>query len=408
MQVEPDLSNAAPVPRRRPGHRRPGARCRGWPQYTTQGGDFIRDVLDMMGAEVVLDRAGLTVSGGGSISGIDVDLHDSSELTPVVAALCAAGRLAQRHPRGRRTSAGTRPTGSRRCAPSSPGSAAQVDETDDGLRDHPAPAARRHLPHLRRPPDGHGRRGARAGACPASSSRTSAPSPRPCPSSPGCGTRCSATGSRRAPDGAGDGLVRRVDDVRIRPNRRGTRPRSKDRPAHEDAVPGRVTGVDRGRYTTLVGDGDDRARRSSPCGPASSAARASSSATTSTSSATPPAPTAASPASCGWHPAQHGAATHRRRHRPGRARARGQRRPARRRLRAGQPRAAAPADRPLPGRRVRRRDGAPAGAHQGRPDRPRHPSSSSTPRCRCVTWSPRGTTAAPTASTRCARRSPAG
>jgi ribosome biogenesis GTPase len=47
-------------------------------------------------------------------------------------------------------------------------------------------------------------------------------------------------------------------DVRIRPNRRGTRPRSKDRPAHEDAVPGRVTGVDRGRYTTLVGDGSDR------------------------------------------------------------------------------------------------------------------------------------------------------
>ncbi len=47
-------------------------------------------------------------------------------------------------------------------------------------------------------------------------------------------------------------------DVRIRPNRRGTRPRSKDRPAHEDAVPGRVTGVDRGRYTTLVGEGADR------------------------------------------------------------------------------------------------------------------------------------------------------
>ena len=47
-------------------------------------------------------------------------------------------------------------------------------------------------------------------------------------------------------------------DVRIRPNRRNTRPRSKDRPAHEDAVPGRVTGVDRGRYTTLVGEGVDR------------------------------------------------------------------------------------------------------------------------------------------------------
>jgi len=44
-------------------------------------------------------------------------------------------------------------------------------------------------------------------------------------------------------------------DVRIRPNRRGSRPRSKDRPAHEDAVPGLVTAVDRGRYTVLVARG---------------------------------------------------------------------------------------------------------------------------------------------------------
>ena len=44
-------------------------------------------------------------------------------------------------------------------------------------------------------------------------------------------------------------------DVRIRPGRRGSRPRTKDRPAHADAVPGRVVTVDRGRYTTLVGDG---------------------------------------------------------------------------------------------------------------------------------------------------------
>lgn len=41
-------------------------------------------------------------------------------------------------------------------------------------------------------------------------------------------------------------------DVRIRPTRRNSRPRSKDRPAHADAVRGRVTGVDRGRYTTFV------------------------------------------------------------------------------------------------------------------------------------------------------------
>lgn len=41
-------------------------------------------------------------------------------------------------------------------------------------------------------------------------------------------------------------------DVRVRPNRRGTRPRTKDRPKHADAVIGRVTAVDRGRWTTLV------------------------------------------------------------------------------------------------------------------------------------------------------------
>ena len=41
-------------------------------------------------------------------------------------------------------------------------------------------------------------------------------------------------------------------DVRVRPNRRGSRPRTKDRPAHADAVIGMVTGVDRGRRTTLV------------------------------------------------------------------------------------------------------------------------------------------------------------
>lgn len=42
--------------------------------------------------------------------------------------------------------------------------------------------------------------------------------------------------------------------VRERPSRRNTRPRSKDRPAHEDAVTGVVVGVDRGRYTVRVQD----------------------------------------------------------------------------------------------------------------------------------------------------------
>lgn len=44
-------------------------------------------------------------------------------------------------------------------------------------------------------------------------------------------------------------------DVHVRPGRRGSRPRTKERPKHEDAETGLVIGVDRGRYTTLVGTG---------------------------------------------------------------------------------------------------------------------------------------------------------
>ena len=41
-------------------------------------------------------------------------------------------------------------------------------------------------------------------------------------------------------------------DVRVRANKRGSRPRTKQRPAHEDAVIARVVAVDRGRYTCVV------------------------------------------------------------------------------------------------------------------------------------------------------------
>ena len=43
------------------------------------------------------------------------------------------------------------------------------------------------------------------------------------------------------------------DDVRVRPGR-GSRPRTRTRPRHEDAEPGIVVAVDRGRYAVLVGD----------------------------------------------------------------------------------------------------------------------------------------------------------
>lgn len=47
-------------------------------------------------------------------------------------------------------------------------------------------------------------------------------------------------------------------DVRVRPNPKANRPRTKRRPAHADARIARVLGVDRGRYTVLVDeDGPD-------------------------------------------------------------------------------------------------------------------------------------------------------
>ncbi|WLQ06602.1 ribosome small subunit-dependent GTPase A [Arthrobacter oryzae] len=43
-------------------------------------------------------------------------------------------------------------------------------------------------------------------------------------------------------------------DIRIRPNKKGSRPRTKDRPSYDDAVTGRIITVDRGRYTAVVGE----------------------------------------------------------------------------------------------------------------------------------------------------------
>ncbi|QIG38265.1 ribosome small subunit-dependent GTPase A [Microbacterium sp. 4R-513] len=43
-------------------------------------------------------------------------------------------------------------------------------------------------------------------------------------------------------------------DVRVRPNPKANRPRTKRRPAHSDAQIARVLGVDRGRYAVLVGE----------------------------------------------------------------------------------------------------------------------------------------------------------
>ncbi|HEY8301639.1 MAG TPA: 3-phosphoshikimate 1-carboxyvinyltransferase [Jatrophihabitans sp.] len=106
-RVEPDLSNAAPflaaalagggavtVPR--------------WPAVTTQAGDQLRDLFAAMGATVTLRDGALTVAAGDELLGLDADLHDVGELTPVLAALAALATTPSRlsgiaHLRGHET-----------------------------------------------------------------------------------------------------------------------------------------------------------------------------------------------------------------------------------------------------------------------------------------------------------------
>jgi 3-phosphoshikimate 1-carboxyvinyltransferase len=86
--IEPDLSNAAPflaLAATTGG----SVTIRDWPRSTTQAGDVLRDLLGRMGCTVDRGDAGLTVRGHGHVEGLDADLHDVGELTPVLAALCA-------------------------------------------------------------------------------------------------------------------------------------------------------------------------------------------------------------------------------------------------------------------------------------------------------------------------------
>lgn len=86
--IEPDLSNAAPF--------MAAAMVTGgtvtipdWPTATTQPGDRLRELFTAMGGEVRLGEAGCSVTGPPALRGIDVDLRDEGELTPVIAAVCA-------------------------------------------------------------------------------------------------------------------------------------------------------------------------------------------------------------------------------------------------------------------------------------------------------------------------------
>jgi 3-phosphoshikimate 1-carboxyvinyltransferase len=86
--VEPDLSNAAPFLAAAlvtAG----SVTVENWPARTAQAGDRFREIAVLMGGAAELGEHGLTVTGSGRLRGLDVDLHDAGELTPVVAALCA-------------------------------------------------------------------------------------------------------------------------------------------------------------------------------------------------------------------------------------------------------------------------------------------------------------------------------
>jgi len=88
LVIEPDLSNAAPF-------MAAPLVCGGeviikdWPKETIQPGDRLRQIFSDMGGEIDLVDQGLRVRASGEIRGIDIDLGDIGELTPVVAALAS-------------------------------------------------------------------------------------------------------------------------------------------------------------------------------------------------------------------------------------------------------------------------------------------------------------------------------
>jgi 3-phosphoshikimate 1-carboxyvinyltransferase len=84
--IEPDLSNAGPF-------LAAAMVTKGevtipdWPQHTTQAGNAWIEILTKMGAKVSLGDNGLTVKNANEIKGIDFDLSDVGELTPVLVSI---------------------------------------------------------------------------------------------------------------------------------------------------------------------------------------------------------------------------------------------------------------------------------------------------------------------------------
>jgi 3-phosphoshikimate 1-carboxyvinyltransferase len=135
--VEPDLSNAA-VFLAAAAITGGEVTVVGWPERSTQPGVGILPVLEQFGATVVPTSDGLVVRGPGTLTGVDVDLHDVGELTPTIAAVAALAATPSRlrgvaHLRGHETD--------RLAALATELTAlgGDVEETADGLVIRPAP-----------------------------------------------------------------------------------------------------------------------------------------------------------------------------------------------------------------------------------------------------------------------------
>jgi 3-phosphoshikimate 1-carboxyvinyltransferase len=87
-EIEPDLSNAGTFAAAAlvAGGR---VRVRNWPEHTDQAGDAWRDIARAFGGTAERDGADMVFAAGTTLDGVELDLHDVGELTPVVAAVAA-------------------------------------------------------------------------------------------------------------------------------------------------------------------------------------------------------------------------------------------------------------------------------------------------------------------------------
>ncbi len=88
IQIEPDLSNAAPFLAAAvvTGGQ---VSISGWPEQTTQVGNDLLEILPLFGASVTQNADVVTVTGASDIRGITLDLTTGGELAPAIVAIAA-------------------------------------------------------------------------------------------------------------------------------------------------------------------------------------------------------------------------------------------------------------------------------------------------------------------------------